>query len=112
MRCIRLLGARAAYTTHMHELAANADELNEMTPGDSKIVSLVAVAQSEGNGGEHIKRTYKIIASPPLGRSYANELAARYGISFDKIVDTLRTRQVLVEDTSTRSNTTEDLARN
>jgi DNA mismatch repair protein MutS len=100
MRCLRLLGARAAYTTHMHELAASADELNGMTAGDSKIVSLVAMAQNEATSqnGEHIKRTYKIVASPPMGRSYANELAARYGISFDKIVETLRTRNAIMSD--------------
>ncbi|MBZ0288083.1 MAG: DNA mismatch repair protein MutS, partial [Anaerolineae bacterium] len=42
VRCFRLLGVRAAYTTHMHELAANLDEYNMQTPGDSKVVSLVA----------------------------------------------------------------------
>ncbi len=97
VRCIRLLGARAAYTTHMHELATSADELNATTPGDSKVLSLVAVAHSDPTvkDGEGIKRTFKIIVSPPMGRSFANELATRYGISFDRIVDTLKTRQVI-----------------
>jgi DNA mismatch repair ATPase MutS len=97
IRSFRLLGARVAYTTHMHELAASADELNTTTQGDSAVISLVAMAQidpsPDANGD--VKRTYKIIPSPPMGRSYANELAARYGISFDKIVNTLRTREVI-----------------
>jgi DNA mismatch repair protein MutS len=107
VRCLRLLGARAAYTTHMHELAASADELNTLNPGDSKVMSLVAIAQPESNAGseEGIKRTYKIISSPPMGRSYANELAARYGISFDKIVETLNARQVIAPQTTGESYT-------
>ncbi|CAG0968931.1 MAG: hypothetical protein IAE83_02900 [Anaerolinea sp.] len=100
VRSFRLIGLRAAYTTHMHELAGSADALNASTPGDSKVLSLVAMAQSslsEASGGE-IKRTYKIVASPPMGRSYADELAARYGISFEKIVGALKTRKVIDPD--------------
>ena len=94
LRCFRLLGVRAAFTTHMHELAANLDEVNDTTPGDSKAVSLIAVAQTDSSSSDNgdVRRTYKIIASPPMGRSYAHELAARYGISFDKIVETLSER--------------------
>lgn len=100
VRSFRLLGLRAAYTTHMHELAASADDLNATTPGDSKVLSLVAVAQTEPGGavGGSIKRTYKIVASPPMGRSYADELAARYGISFEKIVGALKARKVIGPD--------------
>jgi DNA mismatch repair ATPase MutS len=97
VRCFRLLGVRAAYTTHMHELAANLDEYNAMTPGDSKVVSLVAGAQTDSTdpSANGVQRTYKIFRSPPMGRSYARELAARYGISFDKLVETLTARQAI-----------------
>ncbi len=100
VRCFRLLGARVAYTTHMHELAASADEINSTTQGNSKVISLVATAQthaSEG-GSSEVTRTYKIIASPPMGRSYAQELAAQYGISFDRIMETLSARQAIDAD--------------
>lgn len=100
VRCFRLLGVHAAYTTYMHELAASADELNNAIAGDSKVVSLVATAQTTSSGqGGAVKRTYKVIASPPMGRSYAQELAAQYGISFEKIVETLNARQVIDTDT-------------
>jgi DNA mismatch repair protein MutS len=97
VRCLRLLGVRAAYTTHMHELAAQVDELNDSTPGDSRVISLVAVAESQPTmlSSDSVKRTYKIVASPPMGHSYAHELAVRYGISFEKIVETLTARQVI-----------------
>ncbi len=99
VRCLRILGVRAAYTTHMHELAACVDEFNTATPGDSKVLSLVALAQADpcasSDDADAVRRTFKIVASPPMGRSYAHELAARYGISFDKIVETLTARQVI-----------------
>lgn len=97
VRCFRLLGVRAAYTTHMHELAANLDEFNAATPGDSKIISLVsgALVDSGASAQDAVKRTYKIIPSPPMGHSYAQELAARYGISFDKIVEKLTARHAI-----------------
>lgn len=97
VRCLRLMGTRAAYTTHMHELAENVDVLNTLTPGDSRVISLVAVAQTDRatSSADAVKRTYKIIPSPPMGRSYAHELAARYGISFEKIIETLAARQVI-----------------
>jgi DNA mismatch repair protein MutS len=96
VRCLKLLGVRAAYTTHMHELASDLDELNANTPGDSPVVSLVAVAQPDpAANGDAVRRTYKIIPSAPMGRSFAQELATRYGISFDKIVETLTTRRAI-----------------
>jgi DNA mismatch repair ATPase MutS len=99
VRCLRILGVRAAYTTHMHELAACVDEFNTATPGDSRVISLVALAQADPcvspDDTDAVRRTFKIVASPPMGRSYAHDLAARYGISFDKIVETLTARQVI-----------------
>jgi len=96
VRCLRLMGVRAAFTTHLHDLAANVAEINTDTPGDSKVVSLVAVAQTDNQSTtDGIKRTYKFIVSPPMGHSYAQELAVHYGISYDKIVETLVARQVI-----------------
>ncbi len=96
VRCFRLLGARAAYTTHLHELAASVDAINAETPGDSRAVSIVAVAQADTRSPSgDIKRMYKFVVSPPMGKSYAQELAARYGISFDKIVEILAERHVI-----------------
>jgi hypothetical protein len=37
----------------------------------------------------------QIFRSPPMGHSYTQELAARYSISFDRIVETLTARQVI-----------------
>ncbi len=93
VRTLRVLGARAIYATHLHELAADCDDLNAETPGDSLIASLVSLIQEgsvEGTG--EITQTYRIIPGPPRGRSYARELAARYGISYEQLIAMLRAR--------------------
>ncbi len=60
---------------------------------DSLIASLVSLIQEgsvEGTG--EITQTYRIIPGPPRGRSYARELAARYGISYEQLIALLRAR--------------------
>ncbi|WP_162909606.1 MutS-related protein [Aggregatilinea lenta] len=85
VRALRLLGARAVYATHLHELAADLETLNGSTPGDSAAASLVArvVENPAGQGG--VRQTYRIEPGPPIGKSYAREIAARYGISFEQL---------------------------
>ena len=93
MRILRRLGARAIFATHLHELAADVAALNASIPGDSLIVSLVASRMEAGDDGRC--RSYKIAPGPPLGRSYAREIAAQYGISYDQLTALLRQRGVL-----------------
>ncbi len=92
VRVIRLLGARAIFATHLHELAADADAINAETPGDSCVISMVSMVHVDG---ETARRTYKIIPGAPMGMSYAREIAARYGISFEQLTDALRARNAI-----------------
>ena len=92
VRILRQMGARALFATHLHELAADVDTLNAGTPGDSRIVSLVASRAAAGNGVEH---SFKIAPGQPMGRSYAREIAAQYGISYDQLHGLLQQRGVL-----------------
>ncbi len=62
----------------MHELAACTDEINQQVTGDSKVLSIVT-------GMEGGKRSYLIKPGPPLGKSYAREIAASHGICFEQI---------------------------
>jgi DNA mismatch repair ATPase MutS len=89
VRALRVLGARAIYVTHLHELAAVVDEINATTPGDGTVASLVAVA---GEGGGLHARTYRIQPGPPSGTSFAAEIAERHGISFEQLSKLLRER--------------------
>jgi DNA mismatch repair protein MutS len=99
VRVVRLLGARAVFATHLHELAADADEINAETEGDSKVVSLVSMVMIEkAEDGESARRTYKIVPSAPMGRSYAREIALRYGISFDQLKSSLQARSQIPPD--------------
>jgi DNA mismatch repair protein MutS len=123
VRGLRLLGARAIYTTHLHELAARAPEINATTPGDALAGSLVAVVEApedEGSGdqptggsghlpeaslavaaggeasvvGPRHRRTFHIIPSPPRYVSYASEIAEQHGISYSQLVDLFRSREL------------------
>jgi DNA mismatch repair protein MutS len=93
VRILRRLGARAIFATHLHELAADVATLNASTAGESHIVSLVASRTEAGDDGPH--RSYKITPGPPLGRSYAREIAAQYGISYDQLTALLQQRGML-----------------
>jgi hypothetical protein len=93
LRILRRLGVRAIFATHLHELAADVAALNASIAGESRIVSLVASRTEAGNTGHRC--SYKIVPGPPLGRSYAREIAAQYGISYDQLTALLQQRGML-----------------
>lgn len=97
VRILRRVGARAMYATHLHELADKADELNASAPGDSKVISVVSspIDSTALPDGAEGKRTYKLEIRPPLGQTYAREIAARYGISYQQLENVLSERGVL-----------------
>ncbi|HWG83971.1 MAG TPA: hypothetical protein VNT60_00710, partial [Deinococcales bacterium] len=95
-RALKLLGARAIFNTHLHELAAGTDDLNASTPGDGTIASIVAGAELEGDeddAGARHRRTYRIRRGPPVGLSYAREIARQHGISYEQIAEKLEGRE-------------------
>jgi len=97
LRILRRIGARAIYSTHLHELAKRVDELNDSVPGDIKIISVVSSpidASVQANGAD-VNRTYKVEIRAPLGQSYAREIAARYGISYQQLEEVLSRRGML-----------------
>lgn len=93
VRILRRMGTRAIFATHLHELAADVASLNEQTPGDSHVVSLVA-SRIE-NGADGTRRSYKIGPGQPMGRSYAREIASKYGIGYEQLMSRLKQRGVL-----------------
>ncbi len=84
--CLRMLGARAIFVTHLHELAADSDSINHEVPGDSRVQSLVSQVEERGDS---LRRTYQVMAAPPHGQSYAREIARQYGISFEQLRELL-----------------------
>ena len=96
VRVLRMMGVRAIFATHLHALAERVEAINNDAAGDSLLVSMVAEMvgfEDELNG--QARRTYKIKPGPPMGVSYARDIAARYGISLDKILQTLQARGVI-----------------
>lgn len=116
LRVLRLLGARAIYTTHIHELAGEVDRLNRESPGSGRIVSLISLVEDGriGEGGAvdgegsrwgrsdrsgetapSVRRTFKILPGTPAGYSYAREVASKHGVSYKQLEELLRKRGVL-----------------
>lgn len=75
------IGCRCLFSTHLHELAAQIDAINARTAseGGAKIDTLVA-------GIEEGKRSFKILRMKPDGKSYARDIADKYGLSYENIV--------------------------
>lgn len=79
------VGCRTLFSTHLHTLAARADELNAESAafGGTKIDTLVAKIAEDGT------RSFKILRDRPDGKSYARDIAEKYGLSLDKITETI-----------------------
>lgn len=77
-----MAGCRCIFSTHLHELAAAVDDINRRCAADGgvKIDNLVAEID-EG------KRSFKIKRAKPDGKSYARDIAEKYGLSFERIMD-------------------------
>ena len=78
IRYLCCTGARTVFNTHMHELAEKADELSQYEKAVCKAVSVVM----EGSEG---KRSYRISYKKPDGKSYAHDIAYKYGITFEQL---------------------------
>jgi DNA mismatch repair ATPase MutS len=76
-----VLGCRGIFSTHLHELAQSLPEINERSieRGGVRIDTLVA-------GIEEGQRSFKIHRMKPDGKSYAKDIADKYGLSFESLV--------------------------
>ncbi len=83
LAALRSIGLRAIYATHLVELAEHISEIEASISGDSTLFSLVAGIRVTD---DHAVPTFEIARGQPLGRSYAHEIARRYGISLEQIL--------------------------
>ena len=76
-----VLGCRGIFSTHLHELAASVPEINARSRelGGIQIDTLVA-------GIEEGRRSFKIYRAKPDGKSYARDIADKYGLSFEALM--------------------------
>ena len=93
LRALCSLGVRCVFATHLHELGESVATLSDGSPGSSVAYSLVAgIDHGSGDGG---KRTYKIVRGPPMGKSFASDIAEQCGISYHQIRDLFRKRGLI-----------------
>ena len=76
------VGCRCLFSTHLHELAAEIDNINarSLASGGVAIDTLVAGMKGEG------KRSFKITRAKPDGKSYARDIAESYGLTYETIL--------------------------
>ena len=75
-------GCRCLFSTHLHELASEIDRINTESAenGGVRIDTLVA-------GIEEGKRSFRIVRAKPDGKSYARDIAERYGLTYKDILE-------------------------
>ena len=76
------VGCRCLFSTHLHELAAEIDNINRrsLENGGVAIDTLVAGIVGEG------KRSFRITRAKPDGKSYARDIAQSYGLTYETIL--------------------------
>lgn len=74
------LRCRGIFSTHLHDLAARAGEIDARSRknGGVGVDTLVA-------GMEEGKRSFRILRKKPDGKSYAKDIADKYGLSFENL---------------------------
>ena len=83
VKAVLTKGTRCIYNTHMHKLASVVDELNKEVASEGspyRAASLIAV--SDGR-----QRSFKVKVAPPQGMSYARDIAEKYGVTYEMLVD-------------------------
>lgn len=80
-----MVGCRGIFSTHLHELSSMIDDINKkcVADGGSKIDTLVA-------GIDNGERSFIISREKPDGKSYARDIANKYGISLDRILTKIK----------------------
>ena len=73
-------GTRTVYNTDMHKLAMELDSEINTDARKGKAVSLVA----ETRDG---KNSFRVKIAPPEGKSFAREIAVKYGVTYEALVD-------------------------
>ena len=82
---ISMVKCRGIFSTHLHELATMIKDINEkcVSNGGAVIDTLVA-------GMEQGQRSFKIERKKPDGKSYAKDIADKYGISYEHIMKKIK----------------------
>ena len=78
-----VIGVRGLFVTHIHDLPMKVAEFNAHPDNRGKIDNLAAQMLDRENG----TRSYKIVRMTPDGLSYAKDIAEKYGLRLDAIIE-------------------------
>ena len=76
---------RGIFSTHLHDLASTVDELNRRSEAHGGVALDTLVA-----GIEEGRRSFLILRTKPDGKSYARDIAQKYGLSLDELLQERR----------------------
>ena len=79
LSAISEIGCGGVYVTHIHELT---QRVRELSVGPGKLDNLVAQMQNVSDG----TRSYRVLRTTPDGLSYARDIARKYGLSREEIL--------------------------
>lgn len=86
-------GITTIYNTHLHELGSMIEELNDNKDKKTKCISLVT-------GSDKDQKFFSVFEGEPLGQSYAQDIAIRFGLTFEQLIRDDRLRKVVLASTN------------
>ncbi len=102
VRALLKKGVRTIYNTHMHKLARDIDEINASVEGvEGMGPDQISDSPAERSGGNVVpakakslivrsdgeNRSFKIAVAPPEGMSYAEDIARKYGVTYEMLTE-------------------------
>ena len=83
-----IIGCRCLFSTHLHELSNQLDEINAKCRAEGGVPIDTLVAGIHGS-----ERSFEIIRAKPDGKSYARDIAEKFGLSYDRIMDRVKAKR-------------------
>jgi len=81
LKALQLLGATVIFNTHLHELGEKVEDMNMDEHVEApRVVNLVT-------GSKDDVQSFKVREGKPLGQSYAKEIAIKYGVSYEQLIE-------------------------
>lgn len=81
-----VIGCRGLFVTHIHDLPLKVEEFNHHPENKGKIDNLAAQMENREDG----RRSYKLKRIMPDGLSYAKDIAKKYGLELEKIIENVK----------------------
>jgi DNA mismatch repair ATPase MutS len=81
VKALMTKAVRTIYNTHMHKLGEDAEEF----AGEGVDAGAASLIMKTEDG----RRSFKVVLSQPEGSSYANDIAKKYGVTYDMLISGL-----------------------